>query len=476
MTNKSLAIKFILILCLVFPPLIGWTQTIQEPAEPSGLARSFWSLSIQDADSGAELVAVRSHHLTTPASTMKLVSAATLWSQVGGGKRIPTEIYTDGLIEAGELRGNLYIVGHGDPSIGSRYFWNSDPDRFFKEVAKELKAQGIKGISGNLIALSPESDFQANNPRWLAYDMGNAYAPGVWSLNAYDNSYSIHFADYGKSYRVEPEVPQLKLHKAYDITASRSRDSLYISPFANPDGSYSITGAYPERVQKLRVRGAIPHPPLFVAHRLRSLLVSEGIAVEGEAKVVSSLPAQSQLLYTFHSPHLRELISTTLVYSHNLFAEGLLRQLTFGKSGLPGHNATQTAIQEVYRYWQGRGMDTTELEMRDGSGLSPENRVSAYFLATMLGKVHRADPSGSFMRLLPRAGLDGTLTIFLKGTPLQGKAYLKSGTLRNVICYAGYVQLGGKTYTVALMVNNYYGKASTIRKAMEQLLLQSFGY
>lgn len=474
--NKSLTTRLFCAFFATLIPLIVTAQGVQSPDEPAALARSFWTLSIQDADTGRELVGIRSHHLATPASTIKLVSTATLWSQVGGGKRIPTEIYADGPIAEGQLSGNLYVVGHGDPSIGSRYFWNSDQDRFFKEVAKALKAKGIRKITGDIIALSPESYFQANNPRWIAYDMGNAYAPGVWSLNAYDNSYSLHFSDQGRNYSVEPEVPQLKLCKAYDITSTRSRDSLYISAFANPDGSYPITGVYPEGVSKLRVRGAIPNPPLFVAHRLRSIMASDGISTQGSAQVVKQLPAGSTLLYTFQSPLMRELISTTLVYSHNLFAEGLLSQLTFGKSGRPGHNATQTAVQEVYRYWQGRGLDTRELEMMDGSGLSPENRVSAYFLASMLGKVHRADPTGSYMQLLPRAGLDGTLTIFLKGTPLQGKARLKSGTLRNVVCYAGYVQQGGKTYTVALMVNNFYGKASTVRKGMEQVLLQAFGY
>ncbi|WP_298632110.1 D-alanyl-D-alanine carboxypeptidase/D-alanyl-D-alanine-endopeptidase [uncultured Porphyromonas sp.] len=451
-------------------------QRVKVPSEPAALSQSFWTLSIQDAESGQELVGIRSHHLATPASTMKLISTATLWSQKGGGLRIPTEIHTTGTIAQGKLEGDLYIVGHGDPSIGSRYFWNSDQDRFFKEVASALKAKGITQIKGNIIALSPESDFQAVNPRWIAYDMGNAYAPGLWSLNAYDNSYALHFSHYGKSYEVSPAVPELKLQKAYQITSSRSRDSLYISPFPHPDGSYDITGAYPERIEKLRVRAALPNPPLFVADRLRQVCQGAGIEVAGEARVVRHLPPETQLLFTYQSAPLRTLIQITLHYSHNLFAEGLLRQLTWDKAPRPGHNATQTAIEEVHRYWSSRGINTRELEMMDGSGLSPENRVSAYFLATMLGKIERADPSGSFRSLLPRAGMEGTLSHFLKGTPLQGKARLKSGTLRNVICYAGYVEIEGHTYTVALMVNNFYGSSSTIRRAMEDILLSAFGY
>lgn len=473
MNRKDLGRASFLLL-LVLTSIEISAQGVRTPSEPAELSNSFWSLTIQDADTGNELVAIRPHHLMTPASTMKLVSTATLWSQKGGGYRIPTEICTDGKVTNGTLEGNLYIIGHGDPSVGSRYFWNSDQDAFFKHIAEALKAQSISAIKGDVIALSGIENAQANNPRWLAYDMGNAYATGIWSLNAYDNACSIHFTNNGSSYTVEPDVVRLKLTKMYDITSSRSRDSIYISPFVLPDGSYAITGAYPGNVGKLRVRAAIPNPPLFVADRLRSLMQRLGITVSGEASTTPLLPNHPELLYKYESPATRELMRITLVYSHNLFAEGILYQVGADKAPAPGHNRTQTSIEEVYRYWKGRGLDTRELEMLDGSGLSPENKVTTSFLASMLGKVHRADKTGSYMRLLPRAGKDGTLTGFLKNTPLEGKAYLKSGTLRNVVCYAGYVQLNGKTYTVALMVNNFYGKASTVRRGMERILLEAF--
>ncbi len=473
---KDNGIKAMIVLSLLlFWGLNSPAQTLKTPNEPKALKNSFWSLAIQDADTGEELVGIRSHNLMTPASTMKVVSTATLWSEVGGGKRINTDILYKGDIKEGVLRGDLVVVGHGDPSIGSRYFWHSDQDHFFKEVVNALKQKGIKVITGSIIAQISERDFQANNPRWTSYDMGNGYAPGHWSLNAYDNSFELRFDHFGESFTTIPELPEAKFSRVYSISAERKRDSIYISNALLPDGSYPITGVYPGNVQRLRVRGAIPNPPLFVAFRLKQQLTMSGIKVQGGAKAQTIATGCNTLLYTYQSPTLRELIKLTLVYSHNLFAEGLLKQLAENKKPLPGHNTTQTAIQEVYKYWSSRGIDTREIEMMDGSGLSIEDRVTAHFMATLLGKVHRADPSGSYRQLLPRAGIDGTLTIFLKGTPLEGKAYLKSGTLRNVVCYAGYVVLGNKTYTISFMVNNYYGKASVVRKAMEEVLLEAFG-
>lgn len=460
---------------LLLLPLVAKAQGVKTPSEPAALARSFWTLSIQEAESGKELVGIRSHHLATPASTMKLVSTATLWSQRGDGLRIPTEIRTNGTIAQGKLEGDLYIVGQGDPSIGSRYFWNSDQDLFFKEVAKALKSKGVTQVIGNIIALSPQVTSKPITPAGL---------PTIWVMPTHRASGALMptiiatpstLPSMGRATTPPPGCLSSSYGKPTKSPLAATA-TLSISVFPHPDGSYDITGTYPQRVEKLRIRGALPNPPLFVAHHLQEVLKAQGIATQGEARVVHTTPAESQLLYTYQSAPLRTLVQTTLHYSHNLFAEGLLRQLTWGKTPLPGQNATQTAVNEVHRYWTSRGINTRELEMMDGSGLSPENRVSAYFLATMLGKVYRADPSGSFQSLLPRAGREGTLVQFLKGTPLQGKARLKSGTLRNVVCYAGYVEVDGKTYTIALMVNNFYGKASTVRKAMEEVLLEAFGY
>lgn len=474
MVAKTSRQFFLVLFCALL--LDANAQQVKEPtSSTAGLEDAFWSLSIQDASTGEELVGIRSHHLMTPASTMKIVSTATAMSIYPASKRFETRILTEGLINGDTLEGNIYLVGDGDPSIGSRYFWKEDPNRFFKEVASALKAKGIRKVNGGVMAFSDKTDFQAESPRWPLYDLGNHYAAGAYGLNLFDNAYTVNITNYGQSLRVEPNIPDLKLTSLFERTTTRSRDSLYISRLPLEDGSYAITGVYPASIKSVMIRGAIPNPPLFMAQHLQKYLSGNGISFGTEANTVSVIPTSMDLLYTFRSPTIRDLASITNVYSHNLFAEGFLRLVGQGKQAMPGHNRMQTSVMEVMKYWSSRGMDTRELEMYDGSGLSAENKVSAYFLATLLGKVHRAEPSGTFMYTLPRAGKEGTLASFLKRTPLEGHAYLKSGTIRNVVCYAGYVQLNGKTYSLAIMVNNYYGRATNIRRILEDVLLESFG-
>jgi D-alanyl-D-alanine carboxypeptidase/D-alanyl-D-alanine-endopeptidase (penicillin-binding protein 4) len=86
----------------------------------------------------------------------------------------------------------------------------------------------------------------------------------------------------------------------------------------------------------------------------------------------------------------------------------------------------------------------------------------------------KSEQAEAFTASLPKAGMEGTVSNFLKGSTLQGKIQLKSGGMSGVKSYAGYVTKGDKRYAVALIANNYAGEGSTIMKEMEKLLLGLF--
>lgn len=56
--------------------------------------------------------------------------------------RWKTELFTNGVIKNGALRGNIYFVGHGDPK------WI--PEKLDR-LTKQLRALGIQRIDGNLV-------------------------------------------------------------------------------------------------------------------------------------------------------------------------------------------------------------------------------------------------------------------------------------------------------------------------------------
>lgn len=466
-------------LLLLSPLLSLKAQGVRVPAEPDLLHKSFWSLCIQDVESGETLVNIRAHHLMTPASVLKVYTTASALSILSPDTRLATEVHLSGSVSKGVLQGDLVIIGEGDPSIASRHLPRGQQSSFFEKVVEALRGRGITTIEGEILALSlPHRDAQGRNPRWMHYDMGNHYAAGAYDLNLFDNSYDILFSNFGRDFTVSPAIPDLNLIRAYEVSPRKRSDSLYIAiPPLGGSHDRIITGVYPASLKSTSIRGEIPNPPLFFAQYLASHLRREGITVKGKGKVIADPPApgSTTLLYRHLSPTITELARLTNVHSINLYAEALLRRLAPEEDRWAGHNITQSALHRTALYWEGRGLTPDESALYDGSGLSPENKLSTFFLVTLLGKVYRNESTRRFMDTLPIVGKEGTVSSFLRELPFAGTTRLKSGTIKHVLAYGGYVPTpDGRIYAVAVIVNNHTVRNSEMRKALGELLLDAF--
>ncbi len=159
---------------------------------------------------------------------------------------------------------------------------------------------------------------------------------------------------------------------------------------------------------------------------------------------------------------LSDVMHETLLKSLNLQAETMLCLLT------PSCRR-DSAIECVRQYWTERGLDMESLVMYDGSGLSPNDRVTAHLVNSLLADMQF---DRDYRRSIAIAGREGTVRRFLKDTRLEGKARLKTGTLKNVLAYAGYIEgSDGRTYAMSIFVSNSSCKHSELRKRIEKLLL-----
>ncbi len=159
---------------------------------------------------------------------------------------------------------------------------------------------------------------------------------------------------------------------------------------------------------------------------------------------------------------LKEVVYDINHESLNLQAETLARLLHPSCS-------LDSALQTIIGYWDTMGLDTECLRMYDGCGLAPSDRVTAHFMVDLL---YRMRGDSDFVLSLPVVGREGTVKRFLRDTPLAGRGRLKSGTLKTAVTYAGYITgSNSKQYEVCIMVNNYAGKASDVRRGMEKVLL-----
>lgn len=215
-----------------------------------------------------------------------------------------------------------------------------------------------------------------------------------------------------------------------------------------------------------RGRKSVENPQSVFAARLKSRLLKAGIEVQGR-DVGEGNPER---LFVHMSATVDEIMRSCMMRSDNLYAESMLR--TYGKlSG--GDGSTADAAGREYLHWSERGMPMAGVSIIDGSGLSRANRVTADFMASMLGSMSGNADYASFF---PLAGQEGTMRKFLAGTPLEGYLAMKTGSMRGIQCYAGYKldEEYAPTHAVVIIMNNITGSRERAKTAAQKMLLEIF--
>lgn len=151
-------------------------------------------------------------------------------------------------------------------------------------------------------------------------------------------------------------------------------------------------------------------------------------------------------------------------HSNNLIARSVFLKL--GGNG-DSETARRKAAEAVSLELATEGIDTENLVLENGSGLSRSERVTAHMMGQMLEKAYFSSFKQEFIDTLPIAGQDGTLKKRLKqpGSRLR----LKTGTLKNVRALAGY-WLGDKPMIVVVIINS--PKASAYLHDLDALVSQ----
>ena len=428
------------------------------------------SVLVQNLQTGEVIDSYRPDHVVPPASVIKLLTTGAALETLGPNYRFPTTLEYSGTIEKGVLKGNLYIHGSCDPSLG----WKGKTG-FLSQWVKAVKAAGIQRIDGGVVADMTMLDGEAQNPNWLCEDAGNYYAPGIFALNYYGNTMNIVLksgepGSIAKVIKTEPQVEDV-----YFINHVRcdkiTYDGAFVSGLPYSRERY-LTGAVPSNLGTFGVKGDIPNPGLLLARHLTNHLRQEGVEVRKDATYEADYNPLTPLrteIYTHYSEPLSELIKETNINSNNLFAEAFFRYLGT-RYILPGtiHNS-QDFIKD---YWRRRGVMIQNAIIKDGCGLAPQDAVSARSLVQLLTVMAHSSNKKEWMASLPVSGQTGTLKTLCPNTALEGRIHAKSGTIAGTKNFAGYIDMpNGETWVFAILINSAPGKAKNIQTVIQQYLL-----
>lgn len=200
---------------------------------------------------------------------------------------------------------------------------------------------------------------------------------------------------------------------------------------------------------------------------LEEKLNAAGIQVVWEDYEQLECPAVP--LYNYYSPVAKDILRATLVESHNLFAEGMLRMLS-------PRGMVKDALARENTLLKDAGLDTSQLQAYDGSGLTRANATTPRFMTEMLQMMAYRPDAAAYVQLFPKAGVEGTVKKLLEDTPLVGRLVLKSGSMKGVYCYAGYMlgESGLPTHSVVIMINGFTCSRAAVKKGIESFLLHQF--
>lgn len=407
----------------------------------------------------------------TPASCTKLLTTCTALELLGSDFQFLTTLEVRQGLQEGEINGDLFIRGTGDPTLGSRYAGGGSP---LSKWVNALKRQGVTRIKGDIVADLSFLDNEATNPTWLWEDMGNYYAPGISGIAYLDNTMVINLksTEIGKPVTIlstNPEYPGIEFVN-YIRGAGINYDGALVNgvPFSN---TRFLRGSIPANKEVFGLKGDLPNPGLLLAHHLRTALLDSGIVVDGSVRFTFDPDTlEREVLYTHLSEPLSEIVKVTNIDSNNLYAEQIFRYIG-SKTGTPA--SIDNSLEIERNCWANRGVDLRTAIIHDGCGLSTGNAISAQQFVSLLSYMfNKSKNRDALYASLPVSGESGTLKGVLRKTALHGRVHAKSGTIAHVRAYAGYIEgTDGETYIFAILVNKASCKSRVTKEQIEKYLL-----
>jgi len=209
---------------------------------------------------------------------------------------------------------------------------------------------------------------------------------------------------------------------------------------------------------------AITNPGSFFADALRTHLESKGIKIEGktiraEKPLGGQLEPPKEKIVATHETSLPDALSRVNKQSQNNFAEGLCKMLGRAyrqKQGSDEPGSWTAGAEAARAFLQRNGIDTTNVVIVDGSGLSRNNRVTPRMITDLFKVMWQHPERETFFDSLSIAGEDGTIRSRLKD--LKGRVHAKTGFIGGVRSLSGYVKNDdGNTLAFSIIFNGFSG-------------------
>ena len=448
-------------------PLLGIAQDVGKNLQDaihkfeadSQMRHAIYSLYVVDGKSGKVVYDKNSQIGLAPASTQKLLTSGAAFELLGNNFKYKTDLGYRGSIAKGILKADLLIIESGDPTLGSWRFENTKEDSILRYWMEKIKSQKIKQINHGIWIYHNGWSNQTIPDGWIWQDIGNYYGAGASGINWRENQYDLilrsgkNIGDLVEIVNTRPTLVNVKLSSEVITAAKGSGDNAYI--YLAPYGDYGVVrGTIPADEKNFTISGSFPNPGIQLISTLKKELEKNDIKVFAEIDTTElrQYIEKPNIFASVYSPPLDSINYWFLRRSINLYGEALVKTISHIKTGI---GSTEKGIELVKDFWVEKGIDKGAINIIDGSGLSPQNRVTTNALVQVL----------RFAKTRP------WYNSFYTSLPTYNGMKMKSGSIGGSRSFAGYhTSKDGHEYIFAIIVNNYDGSSNSIVRKMHALL------
>jgi D-alanyl-D-alanine carboxypeptidase/D-alanyl-D-alanine-endopeptidase (penicillin-binding protein 4) len=444
-----------------------------------------WGLLIVDAETGETLYERNADKYFVPASNMKLFTTALALSKLGPDYRFHTTLETHGALSPeGVLKGDLFLVGRGDPNLSNRKFpyelkeeFDGAPEKMLIELADALVAKGVKEITGDVVGDDSYFPREIYPNGWEIDDMVWEYGAAVSAIVVDDNTVTLTLtpgdaAGAPVQALVVPATPDFTVQNLVVTSAAEIKSDLRLTREPNSK-NVVVRGTMPAKSSPRKLVLAIHDPAEHAAALLNRLLAERGIKIAGRPTSIhepEAIGATPRAVLAEHvSAPLGDSVKLVNKISQNLHTEMLLRAAA-------RNTATWNTPEDLAKFpadfYAAAGIAPGDVIQTDGSGLSRHDLVTPRAIVALLRYAQGQPWFASYFASLPVAGVDGTLDTYMKSTPAVGRIHAKTGSVEHVRTRSGFADTpSGRRLIFSFLSNNQGGKNHEASDALDGLCL-----
>jgi D-alanyl-D-alanine carboxypeptidase/D-alanyl-D-alanine-endopeptidase (penicillin-binding protein 4) len=463
------------------------------------------SAYVRQVEAPVPLLAVHAAQARIPASTIKLVTSIAALDLLGPNYQWRTEVLITGDVIAGTLEGDLYIKGYGDPFISTEAYAG---------LIRAVRAKGIRHIAGDLIFdnshLVPpvvgRGDFDGAAhrsynalPAALSLNrqvtfihlyndrerggVGVYTEPPLSHLDIINNAEVVQAPCQGRFHRLSVSFSEAETVDAdadaetlgADVGADEAAVAGGVSDAAPTDAAAAAAEAIALPAAIATATAAPPAPKLTITGRFASECPDERIprlmlsparhaaaafdaiwrdlgGSIGGRVLAAAVPTDAEVFHIAYSQPLHEVLRSVNKWSDNLIARMIFLALGIEHAGAPG--STEKSREALQLWLAEHAFSFPELLIDNGSGLSRDTRIAAGSMGELLTWAYHQPWMPELLASMAILGVDGTLAKRMRKEPIEGHAHLKTGTVRDASCIAGYVlDPAGRRWVVVALVN-----------------------